>query len=856
MLLERTEELSALSAALDEARGGVGTTVLVGGEAGSGKSSLAAHFVATAPCRVLRSGCDGATTAAPLGPLMDVAAALGLTVPVHAGEPVDRVRLFAAVRAALGTEPTVWLVEDVHWADAATLELIRYLARRGEGSPTLLLLTFRDDEVGADHPLRVLLGELATVRRVRRIAVRPLSRAAVAELARGSHVDLDALFERTGGNAFYVTEVLAGGNGAVPPTVRDAVLARAARLSAAAREVLAAAAVIGFHAEIDVLATVSAQPLTALDECLTAGVLRDGGSEAVFRHELAREAVAASTLPGRRRALHRAAYDAIRASAKPDDRRLAHHAAVAGDGPSVIVHAPRAATLAAALGAHREAAEHYRAALRWGHLLDDAGRADLLERLSYECYLTGQLPEASDSRAAELALRRASGDTVRTGSALRWLSRVYWYRLRNAEAERYAQEAVETLSQLPDGTELAMAYSNMAQLRMLADDTDGAEKWGNRAIELARAFGDVDTEVHALNNVGTALMIAGDERGETILRESLDTALAHDLQEHVARAYTNLGATLVKHRRYGAGEDILVAGIAFCADRDLDSWTSYMRGTLSILLLETGRWTEARSLAHAAATQSAATVSSVNALMVLGRLGTRTGTDPTAAAEAWRVAEPSGEPQRVLICAAGLAEAAWTRDDPDDVRRRVDAVWALAVERGGPWYLGELLWWLHCAGEHRTVPQPVAEPFALMVAGDAVAAAASWDAIGSPFWAALARAGSDDPADLRTAATGLEALGAAATHAAVLRDLRRRRSPVPRRPRAGSRANAAGLTEREMEVLLVLAEGLSNAEIAARFVLSEKTVAHHVSAVLRKLQEPSRSRAVAAARRTGLISPA
>ena len=308
--------------------------------------------------------------------------------------------------------------------------------------------------------------------------MRPLSRAAVAELARGSHVDLDALYERTGGNAFYVTEVLAGGDGAVPPTVRDAVLARAARLSAAAREVLAAAAVIGFHAEIDVLAAVSGQPLTALDECLTAGVLRDGGSEAVFRHELAREAVAASTLPGRRRALHRAAYDAIRASAKADDRRLAHHAAFAGDGPSVIVHAPRAATLAAALGAHREAAEHYRAALRWGHLLDDAGRADLLERLSYECYLTGQLPEASDARAAELALRRASGDTVRTGSALRWLSRLYWYRLRNAEAERYAQEAVETLSQLPDSTELAMAYSNMAQLRMLADDTEGRREVG------------------------------------------------------------------------------------------------------------------------------------------------------------------------------------------------------------------------------------------------------------------------------------------------------------------------------------------------------------------------------------------
>ena len=114
MLLERTEELRALSAALAEARGGLGTTVLVGGEAGSGKSSLAAHFAATASCRVLRSGCDGATTAAPLGPLMDVAAPLGVDVPIHAGEPVDRVRLFAAVRAALGTEPTVWLLSLIH----------------------------------------------------------------------------------------------------------------------------------------------------------------------------------------------------------------------------------------------------------------------------------------------------------------------------------------------------------------------------------------------------------------------------------------------------------------------------------------------------------------------------------------------------------------------------------------------------------------------------------------------------------------------------------------------------------------------------------------------------------------------
>lgn len=861
VLLERSEELRALSAALEESRTGAGTTVWVGGEAGSGKSTLAAHFLATATGRVLRSGCDGATTAAPLGPLMDIAPVLAVDVSPDAGEPVDRIRLFAAVRAALVAEPTVWLVEDLHWADAPTLDLIRYLARRSDGSPLLLLLTFRDDEAGVGHPVRVLLGELATVRRVRRVVVPSLTRAAVAELARGSGVDVDALCDRTGGNPFYVTEVLAGTGGpvgTVPATVRDAVLARAARLSGTARAVLEAAAVIGSHPEIDVLAAVADQPLAALDECLAAGVLLDGGGHVTFRHELAREAIASSVLPGRRQALHRATYGVLRASGIEDDRRLAQHAAGAGDGPDLVVHAPRAAERAAALGAHREAAEHYRAALRWGHLLEPAQRADLLERLSYECYLIGELPEGVEARGAALVLRRADGDRLATGSALRWLSRLSWYRLRNADAERYAQEAVETLARLPESSELAMAYSNLAQIGMLGEDLAAAQEWGDRAVELAHRLGDVDTEVHALNNIGTALMLGGQERGEAVLRESLDRALALGMQEHVARAYTNLTATLTKHRRFDAAEAAFRAGIDFCADRDLGSWSSYLRGFLSFLLLETGRWDQARLLAQDVVSRYTGTVSRITPLMVLGRLETRTGAEGPAGSSAvlaWREAEPSGEAQRVLVCAAGLAEAAWTRDDPEEVRRVVDAVWPLAVDRGIPWEFGELLWWLHRVGDTRGVSRSVAAPFARMVAGDAAAAAAAWDAVGSPFWAALARTLSDDPGELKVATAALEKLGATATLAAVVRDLRRRGVAVPRGPRAASRANPAGLTEREMEVLGALAEGLSNAAIAARFVLSERTVGHHVSAVLRKLGESNRSRAVVTARQRGIIPP-
>jgi hypothetical protein len=113
-----------------------------------------------------------------------------------------------------------------------------------------------------------------------------------------------------------------------------------------------------------------------------------------------------------------------------------------------------------------------------------------------------------------------------------------------------------------------MAYSNLAQLRMLAADLADTQVWGNRAIELARRFGDVDTEVHALNNVGTALLLAGDERGAALLHQSLDKALLHDMQEHTARAHTNLGSAQTALRRFSAAEEVVRAGLDFCTERD------------------------------------------------------------------------------------------------------------------------------------------------------------------------------------------------------------------------------------------------------------------------------------------------
>lgn len=232
-------------------------------------------------------------------------------------------------------------------------------------------------------------------------------------------------------------------------------------------------------------------------------------------------------------------------------------------------------------------------ALRY-HELPDRQRAILLERLSYECYLTDQLRQARASALEALAIHEQEHDTLSIGTSQRWLSRLSWVLGQNADSERYAAAAVMTLESFGPGRELAMAYSNLGQLRMLADDTAEAVRWGTKAIELARRFGDREAETHALNNVGTALSLAGDvTEGRARLTQSLDLALADDAHEHAARAHTNLGSASVTNRSFGEADRHLRAGIAYCTDRDLDTWRLYMSAWLARSLAEQGQYSAA-----------------------------------------------------------------------------------------------------------------------------------------------------------------------------------------------------------------------------------------------------------------------
>jgi len=868
VLIERAGFLASLEGLLREALDGSGRLVFLGGEAGVGKTTLAAALADAATLAdgaageaagpaVRRGSCDNVTTAEALGPILDAFPELIAAVDDDAS--LSRLRLFRKVREALSGSPMLLLLEDVHWADEATLDILRYLGRRLAGLRLMILATFRSEEVGRDHPLTVVMGDLAGQPGVVRMQVPALSAMGVRQLleAAGSALDADATFQRTGGNPFYVTEVLAAGAEQVPATVRDAVLARVSRLSPAGRETAAAASVLGRRAEAGFLAAVSGQPLTAVDECLDRGVLVADGDSVAFRHDLARLAVEGSLSAAQRSGVHARALAHLTARGSHDHRWLAHHAAGCGDSVAVLRHAPLAAARAARLGAHREAAEQYQLALRH-HEPPDRQRAALLERLSYECYLTDRLVLARDSLLEALAIYERDEDALPVGTAQRWLSRLSWVLGQNTDSERYAAAAVSTLEPLEPGPELAMAYSNMAQLRMLADDNAAALHWGTKAIGLARELGDRVAEMHALNNVGTALATAGDLiDGQVRLTQSLDLALASDAHEHAARAFTNLGSINVINWSLVDADRHLRAGITYCADRDLDTWRLYMTAWLARSLAEQGQYAAAeRQVADVTRHPHVSPITQVSVLPVAGVLAARRGDDGTSALdEALAIAVRTGEALRMVPVAAACAEAAWIAGRTPDLVAAIDRAWPVALAHPHPWGLGELTWWLRLAGDDRPAVAPLARPFALMLADEHKAAAAAWEALGCPLWSAYALAFSPEIRDAQQCLDVLDKLGATAVRHAVLRDRHARGLVVPRGPRTASRANPAGLTAREAEVLQLLADGLSYAEVAERLVLSEKTVGHHVSAVLRKLGEPTRSRAVAAGLRLGVIAP-
>ena len=865
-LLEREDALLGLQRALQRARDGRGACVVVSGEAGYGKTSLLAAFKALAaassavpgsagPVQWLVGACDPLHTPRPLGPLVDLAGAL----PPALGEAMHAARtyngLFPALLDWLGrTRPTpVLVLEDLHWADEATLDAVRYLGRRIAGVPALLVLSLREaDEAVAAAPLRATLVQLDPTA-TEWLRLGPLSPASVATLARACGRDPGELVHLTGGHPLFLQQVLAAPPGELPASVREAVLRRLDGLDADALAVARLVSASPGGLEWTLLTALQPQAGRGLDTLVGRSLLHVQGPMVVFRHDLARLAVHDAMPAGERLQVHAAL--AARLAAEPPRpgllARRVHHAALAGRSEEVCALASAAALEAARVASRRAAVQLRELALEHAQAAGatEVERAGWLEELARLRRGLQDGPGALQAWREALELREAAGD--RAGQ-VRCHANLALLLSPRDEALDQARRAERLAGALPDSAESVLAAYAIALVLANAGRAAEALPPARRAVRAAEAAGHVAALTQALSVCGSVELYLGpSETAFEMLERSIALATEARLTDQAAAAWVNLAGMCLVHARFERLAVTAARGLAYCEAHDMDSLVAMLRLRQALGEIETGRWDDAlATLAMLDAAPAATARTHATTAVARARLQALRGEANDAAA--WRThiaAAQAGQTEFLPADVLGYAaEAAWLRGD-----RAAAATLAREGEpaAAGPWLRGRLRAWQRRAGpasrgnESMSGTVDEAEPYALEAAGRWREAHDAWKALGCTYEAALALLAGDEQA-LRQALAHFTALGARSAADIARRSLQAGGARnVARGPYRRSAAHPDGFTAREQEVALLLAQGLGNAEIAARLHRSERTVEHHVSAVLAKLGVPSRARAVA-----------
>ena len=862
MLADREHELGEIIARADGARVGRGGMLIVSGESGAGKTSFVEAFVErwVNDERLLWGACDPLPTPRPLGPVHDFADRLApgtQTALDESGVPYD---IFEAVYQDLKSAPSVLVLDDLHWADQGTIDLLRFVLRRIAQTRSLAVGIMRDDEVGIRHPLRALLGDVARSTRACSIPLPPLSLQAVERLAGDSAVDAAWLHEVTGGNAFFVCEMLEHEHASeveLPTTVRDAVLARTNDLDAGAWDALNLLS-CSPGAVPDRLLTDLGVTLPALRALSDAGLVRRSARGVAFRHDLCRIAIGSVIPPGAGAGLHRRLLDAYEATAQADPAVLTHHALGAQDTERIRRAAYDAGTTAARTGAHTQAAEFFTIALDHGGRSDPREEAELLELLAWEFYLIDKLPDAITACQRAMHIRQQLGEWTAVSANHHSLSVYHWYSANRELAQGHAAKASEVLDADTDDpdqlVQLGHAFAMQSYLAGLLSNLDLSMTLIARAHEIADRTGDSDlmVRVRLIENYG--IMLMGDESGRETILSILQAGPKH-VDELYSAGWSNITYLDVEQRRLDSAAELLDISIPLMMEHDLPICRVWQTGSRARMQLMVGEWDEAtadadRVLDEPSAPMARTWPSLIRALVALRRRGA----GEESLNDAWELACRFREPIRMLPVAAAITEFSWLTGVPDE---RLDTCRELFMDCpvvGVEWSRGELAAWLRRLGD--TVDGVgVAEPYRLVLDGAYEAAADEFHRLSMPYDAALALVDSGDPANAARALDILDRLGADAVASKVRRELRTQGiTAVPARRRSATLANPAGLTARQVEVLRLLDDGLTNSELAERLYLSVKTVDHHVSAILNKLEVNKRRDAVRKARELGLLA--
>jgi DNA-binding CsgD family transcriptional regulator/tetratricopeptide (TPR) repeat protein len=855
-LLERDLALATLAGALDSSKRGEGRVVLVTGEPGIGKTWLVRQFLQDLgeKTKVLLGTCDDLSIPRPLGPIRDLAGSVSpaLATALSDGSAPHDIQTLLIDELELPPSPTVLVIEDVHWADDATLDSITVLGRRIGSLPALLILTFRAGEAPLGHRLHATVGAIpASSTEV--IELAPLSERAVTALAGDDAVKV---YAATGGNPFYVSELLASPSTAkLPPSVANAVLGRASRLDDDARRLVELVSVVPGRVKTSLLDAVMPDWAAAAEEPERRQLLEVDPAYVHFRHELARHAVRSSLPIAARRRLHADMLDVLLA-AHADPADIVHHAEAAGNQEVVAEYVLIAARGAAALESRREAYSHYRRAVAFVDRRPPDEQAAMLEELATAAYLVNLIDEAFHNIERAIDMYRDLGHDEAVGRCLRLLSRLHWFAGNGGPAEATALESIAILEALGESVELARAYSGLSQLAMLAQDIDQALLWGNRALELATRLGDDSTRAHALVNLGAA-KVQLDPNEAFVLVEAHAIADAAGDRYEAARALNNLGFTMLHWVQPDLAMKYAQQTKAYSDKHEVHNLSSYSAVVIAWLWLRAGEWDEAERVTQGEIDKGI-TVTQLLAKTVLAELAVRRG-DADAAdrlADVAAQADRTDELQRITPVLELATEYALTRDSHMPIAT-FDKIATEFVPRGRltGWSALRVAAWAAIAGIDMPIDDDASLlPYSAVVQRDWTAAADAFGDVGWMYDRALMLSMLEDEALLGEALAIARRLGAEPLTRRVMRRMRELEFRVPQGQRESTRVNPAGLTDRQLEVLGLVAEGLTNAEIAERLVVSQRTAEHHLAAVLTKLDVKTRREAARRASELGLAN--
>jgi DNA-binding CsgD family transcriptional regulator len=831
------------------AREGDGQIALIRGEAGIGKTSVARALAQSLAdqAHILWGACDDLLAPRPLGPIADMA--VGEPALHQALTDADPNRVLTTLIELFNRalRPTVAIFEDVHWSDGATLDLLMSLGRRIESSHAVMVITFRDP-VPTSHPLSVVLGDLP-LSRAHSFQLAPLSRQAVMSLseteAQGSRI-----WELSDGNPFLVTELIDSPPGEIPVSVADAVRSQVARLAGKGERLVKLVSVVPGRMELALLDEIDAGLGDAIGEAEDLRLLRIQGDTVSFSHELAREAVESTLSESDRRRLNTRVLEACE-SLGFDVARAAHHARQANEVDAMVRLLPQAAKRAAEAYSHREAVSHLEALEPHLDRLPPGDRAEVHELWATEEGLVSGRGIHHALAAAEI--RRRLGDLTGLGASLLGAARSGWFSHQTAAedsrlAVALAKWAIDELGE-HEGETLAAAHAYLAHRAMVHIRHDEAMQHAEQALSFNPHPGA--THCTALICIGVVKNERHYPDGNTLLTEASAMARSLGLRREWWWAQLNLILGAMASKDIDIAMEHNDAVRAEIGDDDLAMATFHVFKVAEHALM-TGDYPTTESTLETLERQTDHSVWWLAWSRALVRV--RRGVpDALASSTHFRsVAEALGEPHPLFHAATLWAEFLYVfeRTDPDATARNLGTL-AEVVSFGIPWWIADLGLWLWLDGHIDEIPAGAADPVHWLANGEWEKTAEWYASRGLPYEQAIALSLGEEAARMEALHIA-DRIGARALGSKFRRQLRADGvKGIPRMPRTEGQNHALGLTSRQFEVLRLLAEGLTNSEIAGRLFISPRTAEKHVAAVLARVGASDRHEAVALARQAG-----